>query len=103
GEASWPYQSAGFYNSNWNYGMAYGAVYPYVINANRVIQHDAPGATGSPGDRIMSRFARYLPWSFAGLQPAGPGNLTDNMGLGPAYSTDGTALADALNGDALSS
>jgi hypothetical protein len=103
GEASWPYQLAGFFNSNWNYGMAYGTVYPYLLDANRVVQHYQSGATGFAGDRIMSRFARYLAWSFAGLQPAGPGAVTDNMGLGPAYSTDGTALADSLNGDALSS
>lgn len=103
GEASWPYSSAGFYTSNWNYAMAYGTVYPYLLAGNRVSQHYTSGGAGFSGDSIMTRFGRYLAWSFAGLQPAGPGGVTDNMGLGPAYSTDGTALADSLNGDALSS
>lgn len=91
-------------NDGWNYAQAYSSIYPYPMSAARVASHYASGATGFSGDSIATRFGRYLAWATLGLNLGGPGNsITDAFQLSSAYSTNGSALADVLNADAISS
>jgi hypothetical protein len=103
GQASFSYSLGYNILYNWNYSAAYGCVYPYVLTGNRVSAHYAAGITGFQGDSVSTRFGRYMAWAGSAIPAAGPGSVVDNMQLGPAYSTGGAPLSNALNADALSS
>jgi hypothetical protein len=100
GEAGWAWSGAW---TLWNYALAYGTVYSYALNGLRVYGHYLSGSTGFSGDTVAQRFGRYLAWADAGLNPGGPGSITDAMLLSSAYGSDGSSLASALNSDAASS
>jgi hypothetical protein len=103
GQSSYPNGSGYTYLWNWNYAAAYGCVYPYLLPARRIAAHYTSGISGFSGDSTAIRFGRYLEWAGVGVRAAGPGAVTDNMQLGPAYSTAGAPLSSALNADCLSS
>jgi hypothetical protein len=87
-----------------NYSQAYSNIYSYAMSPARIASHYSAGVTGFSGDSISTRFGRYLAWATLGLSPGGPGSsITDAFQLSAAYATNGTALADALNSDAISS
>ena len=87
----------------WNYSLAYGTVYPYVLPYYRIIDHYTSGSTGFSGDKFTVRAGRYLAWAGSAIPYGGPGSLPDSMLLSSAYSTDGSPLSSALNSDASSS
>lgn len=97
-----PYSYGNAY-TNWNYSMAYGTVYPYVLPVQRIQSHFSSGSQGFSGDWLTQRFARYLAWGGVGLNPGGPGQVSDAFRLAGAYSTSGSTLASALNSDTQSS
>jgi hypothetical protein len=99
GQASYSYGNT---NARWNYALAYGSIYPYALVNSRYALHYASGTTGMSGDNIMQRAGRYAAWAQLNTSMAGPGDITDAFELSAAYSTDGSSLATALNGDAQS-
>lgn len=98
GECSW---STGTVKSLGNYALAYGTVYGFALSQIRQYHHQTAGALGFSGDTLLQRIFRYLAWGQLALGLAGP-DITD-ISLGPAYSTSGTALASAINGDVIGS
>lgn len=92
----------GNHGANSNFAMAYATLYPYVLQANRITTHYASGSTGFQGDTLIQRAARYIAWGRVNLGLAGP-VVSDHLLLSSAYSTAGSPLATALNGDAESS
>lgn len=92
--------STGTTYGGYNYTMGYGTLYSHTLPWYRMLDHATSGQTGFIGDSFTDRAARYQQWANLNLGLTGPQDTVSQ--LGPAYATDGSPLANALNTDALS-
>ncbi|HUN38464.1 MAG TPA: hypothetical protein VMU95_41265 [Trebonia sp.] len=97
GQAVYAY---GNYYDTYQYAMSYGCMFPGAMPSWRQVCHVLSGLSGFGQDGLTDRALRYVAWAGLNLGLAGPQDLYSE--LGPAYSTAGSSLASALNGDALS-
>jgi hypothetical protein len=86
-------------DANFNYSLAYAALYPYFLPDTNSILHYQAGSTGFTGDTVLQRAARYVAWGLVNVGLAGP-VVSEVPVLGPAYNTAGTQMSSALNSDA---
>ena len=77
------------------YTIGQVAVYPYVLDTTRILQHYSTGHSAAAFGLIRSRVARLFTWSGAGLDMAATVNSPSPL-LGNADQIEGQSLTDAV-------
>jgi len=82
------------------YSMSYASYYPLTMPLWRIQAHAQAGLSGFALDGLTDRALRYVAWAKLNLGLIGAQDTASS--LGPAYSTAGSSLANALNADCTS-